>query len=340
MDIKELIIEKIKQKGSVESKEIVSQTGLSRGYVNRFFQALRIEGKIALLGSTNQARYVLANKESWGKEKEKVNVFNRSFTVGNQSEENVLQEVKQNSGVVLGLKDNVRNIIEYAFLEMVNNAIEHSGGSNFKVSFSRSNDVLIFSVHDDGVGIFEHIKNKFGLPDILSAVQQLLKGKQTTDPEHHSGQGIFFTSKMADAFTIKSSGKVVLFNNLIPDLFLEDKKTQKGTMIIFAISLESNRIAEDVFREYTNEEYEFFKTKVKVKLYKISRNLLSRSEARRILLGLEKFSEITLDFQNVETVGQSFADEIFRVWQNNNPDKKITYENANPNVTFMIKRAL
>jgi len=68
-------------------------------------------------------------------------------------------------------------------------------------------------------------------------------------------------------------------------------------------------------------------------------SFISRSQARRVLTGLEKFKEITLDFSDVETIGQGFADEVFRVWKNNHPDIKINYQNTNENILFMIKRA-
>ena len=77
-----------------------------------------------------------------------------------------------------------------------------------------------------------------------------------------------------------------------------------------------------------------------VKLYeKGMPTFISRSQARRILFGLEKFKKIVLDFDKVRAVGQGFADEVFRVWQVNHPDIKIIAKNANQDIDFMIKRA-
>jgi len=67
---------------------------------------------------------------------------------------------------------------------------------------------------------------------------------------------------------------------------------------------------------------------------------VSRSQAKRILSGLEQFNEIVINFKNVPSVGQGFVDEVFRVFHNRYPDKIITYRNANENVTFMIERSL
>jgi len=68
--------------------------------------------------------------------------------------------------------------------------------------------------------------------------------------------------------------------------------------------------------------------------------LMSRGQAKRILQGLEKFNDITLDFSDVRIVGQGFVDEIFRVYQNKRPEVAIHFVNANEDVEFMIKRSL
>ena len=68
--------------------------------------------------------------------------------------------------------------------------------------------------------------------------------------------------------------------------------------------------------------------------------LMSRSQAKKILRNLEDFSVITLDFKGVEIVGQGFADEVFRVYQNEYPDKQIKYIHGNKDVTFMIDRVI
>lgn len=341
IDVKELILVTIQQDKQLKASEIVKKTGFSRTYVNQFFQELRDEGKIILLGKANRAVYVLANKESLENAKEKILVFHEEFKNENLSEEIVLKRVQEQTGIFVGLKDNVDNIFTYSFLEMVNNAIEHSVSPVIHIQVERTGEDLVFVVSDNGVGIFNNIKNKFNLPNNLTAIQQLLKGKQTTRPENHTGQGIFFTSKMADAFVIESSGKKIRFFNSegLNDVFLEDFKNMQGTKVHFTLSLNSIKTSQEIFAEYTNKDtFEFSKTKVSVKLYEVGTDLLSRSEARRIMMGLDKFQDIELDFKEVQTVGQSFADEIFRVWKNVNPSKNIVYKNANENVEFMIKR--
>lgn len=67
---------------------------------------------------------------------------------------------------------------------------------------------------------------------------------------------------------------------------------------------------------------------------------MSRSQAKRVILGLEKFQQITLDFSGVRFVGQGFVDEVFRVFKRAHPNSTINYINANSDVTFMIQRGL
>jgi hypothetical protein len=178
------------------------------------------------------------------------------------------------------------------------------------------------------------------LESILEAVQDLLKGKQTTEPASHSGEGIFFTSRVGDILIIESSKKKILFDNLIEDVFLKDSdKKGKGTRVRFSVSLDSKNKIEEIFREYTDDSFTFSKTEVTIKLYNRDAIYVSRSQARRLLSGLERFRTIILDFRGIDAIGQGFADEIFRVWSEKNAGKDIVVKNADENVEFMIKRA-
>jgi len=341
MDIKKLILAKIKEKGQVKSADIIKATSFSRAYVNRFLQELRDEGKIILIGETNKVRYVFASQKEIEKAKKEILDWQRTFKNKDLKEDLILKQVKKETGIFIDLPKNIVNILEFGFLEMLNNAIEHSKSKEIFVKMFKDKEDLVFTVRDWGIGIFNNIKNKKGLKNDLEAIEFLLKGKQTTDPKHHTGQGIFFTSKIADSFTIRSFKKILRFNSLLDEVFPEDSSAEhEGTRIVFRIRLKSKRTTEKVFRKYTDEDFEFTKTKITVKLYKIGVKFISRSEARRLVIGLDEFKEVLLDFKDVETVGQGFVDEIFRVWQNNHTDIKIKYVNANENVEFMIKRAL
>lgn len=81
----------------------------------------------------------------------------------------------------------------------------------------------------------------------------------------------------------------------------------------------------------------FYKTKISVKLLESDGVILvSRSQAKRLYRGFEKFSEVVLDFAGVTEIGQGFADELFRVFTNKNPAVRLVPINCRANVKKMI----
>jgi hypothetical protein len=68
--------------------------------------------------------------------------------------------------------------------------------------------------------------------------------------------------------------------------------------------------------------------------------LVSRSQAKRLLMRVEHFDEALLDFKNVEMIGQAFADEVFRIFRREHPKTQIVPINLTPDVERMIAHAL
>lgn len=338
MEIKSKIMALIEKKGILKASEIVRETGFSRAYIARFFNELKEEGKIVGIGSGRGAYYVLAeNAAELLRAREKTSIKKR-FKRGTIEEDVVFKEVS-GQGIFNDCSEKTLSILRYAFTEMVNNAIDHSQSEYVEVSVRKSLGNVIFEVHDRGVGIFNNIMQKKHLASELEAIQQLLKGKQTTDPAHHSGEGIFFTSKAADVMTIVSGHHKLMFHNLFEhDTAIQPIREKKGTRVVFTINKQSDRSLKKLFEEYTNEDFEFSKTVVRIRLHTLgSTSYVSRSEAKRVLSGLEKFKTIILDFKNMTTIGQSFADEIFRVWHGAHPEVIIETEHANAEINFMIQ---
>ncbi|MGA1863582.1 MAG: STAS-like domain-containing protein [bacterium] len=155
----------------------------------------------------------------------------------------------------------------------------------------------------------------------------------TSDPK-------IFTSKSGDTITFRSHKISLIFDNIKQDIFVEKKRFIKGTEVTFSISRSSKKDLEEVFRTYAPEDfdYKFEKTYVYVKLFQ--NEYISRSEARRLLSGLDKFKEIILDFKGVKSLGQGFADEVFRVFKNQNPDITIKTENLSPEIGSIIRHVI
>ena len=108
------------------------------------------------------------------------------------------------------------------------------------------------------------------------------------------------------------------------------------------IARDSTRDIARVFDEYSSgpDDYDFARTVVPVRLAKVGdENLVSRSQAKRLLQRIERFKTVVLDFSEVTGIGQAFADEIFRVFANAHPEVELLPMNAVPGVQQMIRRA-
>jgi anti-sigma regulatory factor (Ser/Thr protein kinase) len=245
--------------------------------------------------------------------------------------------------VFQALPKNVEDICHYGFTEMFNNAIDHSEGSKITVTAERTASKIYIIIADDGEGIFLRIARLLKLPDPRESLLELSKGKLTTDPANHTGEGIFFTSRAFDTFYIISDELAFTHDDhLDDDYLLHKKKSTVGTQVVMEISITSQKNLTAIFDEFSSgpEDYHFDKTIVPVRLAQYEgEKLVSRSQAKRILNRVERFQRVVLDFEDVDSIGQAFADEVFRVFKNAHPHTALTYVNANAEVLKMIRRA-
>lgn len=337
MDVKEAIFKTAETKKTFGTADVVRDLGgeVSRAWVSAIISELVKSGVLVKFGSTAGAKYALPENAA-----ELGNSISKHLLRNDLKEHEILDSINHQAPFLLQLNENVSGIFDYAFLEMLNNAIEHSESKFVDVKVGANEKTLWFEVSDKGIGVFENIMGKRGLSNEFEAMQDLLKGKSTTHPHAHSGEGIFFTSKVADVFILDSFGYSLRVDNNIPDVFFEQTPSRKGTKVSFSISKNTNRHLTHVFSLYETDhgDPDFDKTEIQVRLYKIGTIYVSRSQARRILSGLEKFKHIILNFDNVSTIGQAFADEIFRVFQQKHQEIKITTTNMNEAVKYMIDR--
>jgi anti-sigma regulatory factor (Ser/Thr protein kinase) len=254
------------------------------------------------------------------------------------SEDDVWKQSEERVARLRELPENANRILHYALTEIVNNAIDHSSARSVEVRFPPSARTFAFEVVDDGVGIFDHVRKKLKLPDRLAALQELSKGKVTTAPAKHSGEGLFFVSKIADYFEVVSGGLAWKIDSARGDSSVAAVPPARGTRVRFEVRPGKKTTLSDVFSEYT-ENLEFSKTRIVVRLFAVGVRFVSRSEAKRLLAGLERFREIVLDFAGVAEVGQGFADEVFRVWASSHRSIRLVPVNMAPTVRFMVLRA-
>lgn len=240
---------------------------------------------------------------------------------------------------------NIQKICSYGFTEILNNARDHSAAKNVWASARREGTKISIWIHDDGIGIFLKIKEALELGTERESILHLSKGKFTTDPSHHTGEGIFFSSKAFDRFYISTSSLSFLCAKSGEWLFDKESsgKVKEGTWICMEIDVFSKSDLTEVFGRYTvdSDVPIFEKTQVIVQLGLLDEeSFISRSQAKRILLGLDRFKEVLLDFRGIGEIGPSFADEIFRVFPLQHPQIRLIPVNVEPNVDAIIKRAI
>lgn len=331
MDAKRRILAHLSRRKSAAGGELRSHLGISRQALSVHVRSLVEAGKVVRSGTARGARYTLPSRAPAAA------VVSRALRTRGLDEARVWDELAASLNLRRALRPNVEAIVHYAFTEMLNNAIEHSEADRCAVRLRLEAGVLSFEVRDPGIGVFHSITSKLHLEDEERALLELLKGRTTTMREAHTGEGIFFTSRVADRFVLRSHRIQVEWSRVKDDVFVSRRRFLAGSDVRFAIQRSSRRRLEDVFGEFAPEEYDFQfrKTKVLVKL--LQRDFVSRSEARRLLANLEKFSEIVLDFRDVKSVGQGFADEVFRVFARRHPTIAISVENTNPVIDAMIR---
>lgn len=305
--------------------------GISRQAVNKHIKCLVDQKSLEVEGSTKNRTYHL----------HPLIQHSKIYPLPDNLMEDVVWE-KDIKAFVKDLPDNVRDIWAYGFTEMLNNAIDHSNGTQVLVEIEKTALDTQIAIHDDGEGIFKKIQQALQLEDERHAVLELAKGKFTTDPARHSGQGIFFTSRMFDRFVILS-GNVYFSHefNYLEDWIMETSPSQEGTIVFMKLNNNTARTSKKVFDDYSSgDDYAFSKTVVPVRLAQYGEEkLVSRSQAKRLMSRVDRFKTVVLSFHEVESIGQAFADEVFRVFRNQHPEIEIVYVNAQPEVEKMIRRA-
>ncbi len=305
--------------------------GISRQAVNKHLQKLTSEHALTETGKTRSRSYKLCPLLEW----------RGHYEINPELAEDVVW--RNEIAPVLGqLPDNVMNIWHYGFTEMFNNAMDHSGSSEITVRIRKTAANTAMLLWDEGVGIFRKIQSELNLLDERHAILELSKGKLTTDPARHTGEGIFFSSRMFDDFDILSGG--VYFSHKFgdkEDWILEREQARNGTTVWMALHNHTARTTKKIFDQYSSgDNYGFNKTVVPVKLAQYGNDkLISRSQAKRLLARVELFKTVIFDFSGIDTIGQAFADEIFRVFANQHPEIDLLTIKANSEVKRMIERA-
>jgi hypothetical protein len=216
--IPELIRVIAADRASVTAGEVAKAAGVSRQAAHYHLVRMVREGELRRVGAGRGSRYVPDAD------------LDRSYPLEGLEEDRVWDEVVSEAPKIRDAPSNVLSIMRYAFTEMLNNAIDHSGGTEARVKVW-ARDPLSFEINDDGVGAFRHVRERLELPDDLAALQQISKGRETTAPDRHSGEGIFFTSKAVDLFELDANRLRWIVDNSRGDQAIGEGPEHAGTRV-------------------------------------------------------------------------------------------------------------
>ncbi len=328
-DIRRFILEHVEKHPNDVARLTSEHFKITRQAANKHLRRLIFEKSLTETGETRKRAYKLAALVEWRK----------LYTIAPDLEEHVLWD-QDISPVLQPLPENVIDIWHYGFTEMLNNAKDHSGGASIFVKIAKTAVTTEMMIADNGIGIFKKIQEAFNLPDQRYAILELAKGKLTTDPTRHTGEGIFFSSRMFDRFSVGADKTYYGHKFGADEDWVLDWGTA-GTTVFMELSNRTARTSKKIFDQYASPDgdYGFNKTVVPVNLAQYGNDkLISRSQAKRVVARLDLFKTILFDFTGVPSIGQAFADEIFRVFANEHPTIELLPIHANSEVRRMIVR--
>ncbi|MGN1273184.1 MAG: STAS-like domain-containing protein [Thermoguttaceae bacterium] len=310
----------------------VSETfGISRTTTSIYLRKLREEGMIERLPSGRGYRL-----------KEKTFSLEQSLKGPFPSEDTLLEQFLP---YIDGFPDQARRNFMHIFLEMMNNALEHSGASRVVSNLRVTPIEFRCSIIDDGIGIFERIREFFRkeLNEEISlddARLQLVSGGFTSDREKHGGEGIYNSSLIADSFAIFSSNKVFARDYEKVDPVSWDLKIpHQGTMVYFSVHRDTQKTLREA--EHANPDDGFFRVTLPLRLMTLTGTaLIARSQARRFAFNFADKKEVVLDFEGITELCQPFAHEIFKVYRKNHPDVRLITRNTTPEMDRLIQRLM
>lgn len=331
--IKSYILEKIVDNQKDVIQKTASAFQISENTVYRYLRELKKDNII----TKAHGQYVLIGKTDL--------ITLTKDDVGDNSEDIVFQ--RYIDPLISDLQENVYNMWYYCFTEMFNNVIDHSSFSKVDIYINKNFAETSIIISDDGIGIFNKIQSYYHFPTIDDAILELFKGKLTTDSTNHSGEGIFFTSRIMDTFAAISDDKVFShteYEELLQDLsdltkLKSEKAYKSGTTILMILANSSNKTTREIMDQFADVDGGFTRTRIPIKNI-FPTYPVSRSQAKRLTHRFESFEEIEMDFKGVPEIGQGFAHELFVVFQNQHPDIKLIPFNANIDVQRMINHVL
>jgi anti-sigma regulatory factor (Ser/Thr protein kinase) len=237
----------------------------------------------------------------------------------------------------------VRAMVQHAFTELLNNAIDHSEGSSVVLSLRQTSSHVQLLISDDGRGLFDQVRERLGMDDPAQVMLELCKGRLSSQPERHTGRGLFFTARLADIFDLHANQVAFQQRAWAPQDWTRGRAVKpSGSSIYLAIALDTPRTLDQVLRSASLDSAGYGIEQIHLPLRLLTSEqvgLASRAQARKVAHRLTQFKRAELDFSGVDEIGQGFADELFRVFARQQDGVQLVVRHAGRKVQQMIEMA-
>lgn len=310
--------------------ELATQFGVSRSTMGKWLRKLIEEGWISREGRSHPIYRPAQLRD-----------VSRGYALASLDEETPWQ---RDFAPCFELQPNILRLAHHAFTELLNNAVDHSGGARVSISMRQNRTHLHLLIRDDGCGVFARIQQAFGIETPQQALLELSKGKLTSQPEFHTGRGLFFTSRLFDVFDLYANHLTYQHSHWQRREWLRaNPLAVQGTAVFMSIALNATRTLDEVFAAHSrgSQDFSFARTEVALRLALGAEGqaLESRAQGKRIANRLEAFEVVDLDFEGIDAVGQGFADELFRVFASQHPQVQLQPRNMNSQIAAMVAQA-
>ena len=213
----------VDRRGEVANRDVVKALRISSATAHRLLHALVTGEVLERHGKGPAARY-------------RLRPVRRRFRLDGLEEDRAWSEVAERVARTRPLAPEEAQSLRYAATEIINNAVEHSRGTwvDVGVEFQAAGSTVA-TVRDNGVGVFRRVCEDFGFASPHDAIVQLEKGKLTSDPSRHSGEGLFFSSKAVARFRLESQGVSWIVDSLAADSAVGKGAALRGTQVVLEV---------------------------------------------------------------------------------------------------------
>jgi anti-sigma regulatory factor (Ser/Thr protein kinase) len=210
----------------------------------------------------------------------------------------------------------VLTLVRHVFNELLDNAADHSGGTEVVVSLRQTATQAQLLVSDNGCGLFDRIARGLSLYDPLHVLLELSKGGLSTDPRRHAGRGLFYALRAADVLDLRANASAWQHRLWERTRWRAGRALGlRGTTVYAAFALDTTRRLDDVLRSASidGQGYALDRAALPLRLLAGGTGLVSALQAQRVAARLEHLRAVTLDFDGVGAVGPEFIAELRRL---------------------------